>query len=119
MFSSGKNRATSALEGAVLEFKQFSRSGNVSKKMHPYRTHTCGELREDDIAQSVRLSGWVHRKRDHGNLVFIDVRDHYGLAQCVIDASSDLFPVVETVRLESVVTVSGPVVARSEDTING
>ena len=86
--------------------------------MHPYRTHTCGELREDHIDQTVRLSGWIHRKRDHGNLVFIDLRDHFGLTQCVIDVSSDLFPVVEGARPESVLTVTGPVVARTEDTVN-
>ena len=86
--------------------------------MHPYRTHTCGELREEHIEQTVRLSGWVHRKRDHGNLVFIDLRDHFGLAQCVIDVSSDLFPIVETARPESVLTITGPVVARTPDTVN-
>ena len=66
--------------------------------MHPYRTHTCGELRPDHTGQTARLSGWVHRKRDHGNLLFIDLRDHYGLTQCVIDTSSPLFGVAETVR---------------------
>ena len=86
--------------------------------MHPYRTHTCGELREDHIDQTVRLSGWIHRKRDHGNLVFIDLRDHFGLTQCVIDVSSELFPIVEGARPESVLTVTGPVVARTEDTVN-
>ena len=86
--------------------------------MHPYRTHTCGELREDHIDQTVRLSGWIHRKRDHGNLVFIDLRDHFGLSQCVIDVSSELFPIVEGARPESVLTVTGPVVARTEETVN-
>ncbi len=86
--------------------------------MHPYRTHTCGELRLADAGQQVRLSGWVHRKRDHGNLMFVDVRDHFGVTQCVIDVSSDLFPMVEAVRPESVVTITGPVVKRSDDTIN-
>ena len=86
--------------------------------MHPYRTHTCGELRDEHIDQTVRLSGWVHRKRDHGNLVFVDLRDHFGITQCVIDVSSDLFAVVEAARPESVLTITGPVVARSDETIN-
>ena len=75
--------------------------------MHAYRTHTCGQLREDNVGETVRLSGWVHRKRDHGNLLFVDLRDHYGLTQCVIDVSGDLFPSVEGVRPESVVTITG------------
>ena len=86
--------------------------------MHPFRTHTCGELRADDAGQTVRLSGWVHRKRDHGNLLFVDLRDQFGITQCVIDTSSELFEMIEAVRLESVLTVTGQVVARSPDTIN-
>ncbi len=86
--------------------------------MHPYRSHHCGGLREQHVGETVRLSGWVHRKRDHGNLLFVDLRDHYGLTQCVIDVSGDLFPAVEGVRPESVVTVTGPVVKRSDDTVN-
>jgi len=86
--------------------------------MHPYRTHTCGALRAADSGQVVRVSGWVHRKRDHGNLLFIDLRDHYGLVQCVLDISSPLFPKVEPVRLESVVTITGKVVKRTPETIN-
>jgi len=86
--------------------------------MHPYRTHTCGELRMDHAGSPARLSGWVHRKRDHGNLLFVDLRDHYGVTQCVIDVSSELFPLAERVRPESVVTVTGAVVRRSDDTIN-
>ncbi len=86
--------------------------------MHPYRTHNCGQLREANVGETVRLSGWVHRKRDHGNLLFVDLRDHYGLTQCVIDVSGALFPGVEGVRPESVVTITGPVVKRSEETIN-
>ena len=86
--------------------------------MHAYRSHTCGELRLADAGHPARLSGWVHRKRDHGHLLFVDLRDHYGLTQCVIDASSPLFAAVDALRLESVVTVTGRVKARSADTVN-
>jgi len=86
--------------------------------MHAYRTHTCGALRLPDAGITARLSGWVHRKRDHGQLLFIDLRDHYGLTQCVIDISSPLFATADALRLESVVTVSGKVAARSPDTVN-
>lgn len=86
--------------------------------MHPYRTHTCGELTLKEKDAVVRLSGWVHRKRDHGHLLFIDLRDHYGLTQCVIDSSNPLFKVAEEAKLESVLTVTGTVVKRTEDTIN-
>src|SRR5690349_11206847 len=86
--------------------------------MHAYRTHTCGALRLADVGQQVRLSGWVHRKRDHGNLVFIDLRDHYGVTQCVLDVSSPLFRSVEQTRVESVVTVTGKVVQRPAETAN-
>jgi aspartyl-tRNA synthetase len=86
--------------------------------MHSYRTHTCAELRESNVGETVRLSGWVHRKRDHGNLLFIDLRDHYGITQCVIETDVEIFPQVEAVRSESVITVTGKVVARSADTVN-
>ncbi|MDH5412224.1 MAG: OB-fold nucleic acid binding domain-containing protein, partial [Alphaproteobacteria bacterium] len=86
--------------------------------MHDYRTHTCGALRLDDVGKTVRLSGWVHVKRDHGNLLFIDLRDHYGLTQVVLDISSPLFAVAEGVSNESVIRVTGEVVARTEDTVN-
>ena len=86
--------------------------------MHPYRTHTCGELRPDHIGETVRISGWIHRKRDHGNLLFVDLRDHYGLTQCVIDSSSANFHAVEDTRLEYVVAITGKVVERTEDTVN-
>jgi aspartyl-tRNA synthetase len=86
--------------------------------MHAYRTHTCGQLRRTDVGQTVRISGWVHRKRDHGNLLFLDLRDHYGVTQCVIDTSSPVFAQLETTRPESVVTVTGQVVARSAETVN-
>lgn len=86
--------------------------------MHPYRTHTCGELNIQHVGQDIRLSGWVHRKRDHGNLLFIDLRDHYGLIQCVIDQSNILFDTAERVSLESVITLTGKVLRRTPDTIN-
>src|SRR5215510_3893963 len=80
--------------------------------MHAYRTHTCNALTAAEVGREVRLSGWVHRKRDHGHLLFVDLRDHYGITQCVIDTSSPLFKAVESVRPESVVTVTGKVVNR-------
>ncbi len=86
--------------------------------MHQYRTHNCNELRADNIDNTVRLSGWVHRKRDHGGLLFIDLRDHFGLTQLVFDPDSDAFLDAEKVRNESVVTVNGKVVKRSDDTFN-
>src|SRR6516162_3645798 len=86
--------------------------------MHAYRTHTCGALRLADSGRTARLSGWVHRKRDHGQLLFIDLRDHYGVTQCVIDISSPLFAAADALRLESVVTVTGRVTSRSPETIN-
>jgi aspartyl-tRNA synthetase len=86
--------------------------------MHAYRTHHCGVLRLADAGQRVRLSGWVHIKRDHGKLLFIDLRDHYGLTQCVIDQGSPIFARAEGLRLESVVTFTGTVVKRSPETIN-
>jgi aspartyl-tRNA synthetase len=86
--------------------------------LHAYRTHTCGRLRLPDAGIAARLSGWVHRKRDHGQLLFIDLRDHYGVTQCVIDVSSPLFAAAEALRLESVVTMTGRVAARSADTVN-
>jgi len=86
--------------------------------MHSYRTHTCAALRTAEVGQTVRLSGWVHRKRDHGQLLFIDLRDHYGITQCVTDASKPVFRAVEDTRVESVVTVTGRVVKRSPETVN-
>ena len=86
--------------------------------MHVYRTHNCGQLRIADAGSAARLSGWVHRKRDHGNLLFIDLRDHFGITQCVIESSSPKFPELEALRLEAVITVSGNVVPRDDETIN-
>jgi aspartyl-tRNA synthetase len=86
--------------------------------MHKYRTHRCGDLRIEHAGDKVRLSGWIHRKRDHGNLLFVDLRDHYGITQCVIDSSSSIFAVVEDARNETVICVTGKVVPRSNETIN-
>ncbi|MDO9710484.1 aspartate--tRNA ligase [Paracraurococcus lichenis] len=86
--------------------------------MHAYRTHTCGALRATDAGQTVRLSGWVHRKRDHGGLLFIDLRDHYGLTQCVVATGSPVFEAADRLRAESVITVTGEVVPREPGTIN-
>jgi aspartyl-tRNA synthetase len=86
--------------------------------MHAYRSHNCGALRLADAGREVRLSGWIHRKRDHGNLLFLDLRDHYGITQCVIDTSSPIFASIEANRLESVVRIDGKVVKRSPETVN-
>jgi aspartyl-tRNA synthetase len=86
--------------------------------MHAYRTHTCGALRLEDAGQTVRLSGWIHRKRDHGGLLFIDLRDHYGLTQLVLDPATPGFATVERLRAESVIRIDGEVVARTGETIN-
>ena len=86
--------------------------------MHAYRSHTCGALRADDTGKTVRLSGWIHRKRDHGGLVFVDLRDHYGLTQLVISPGTPGFKVIERLRAESVIRVDGEVVARSRETQN-
>jgi aspartyl-tRNA synthetase len=86
--------------------------------MHAYRSHTCGELRAAHVGQTVRLSGWVNRRRDHGGLIFIDLRDHYGLTQCVIEPDAAAFPLVDSARSEWVLTLTGKVVARTADTVN-
>ena len=86
--------------------------------MHAYRTHTCGALRATDAGQEARLSGWIHAKRDHGGLLFIDLRDHYGLTQCVFAAGTEAFAAADRLRPESVVTVTGGVVRREGATVN-
>ncbi|HSY55996.1 MAG TPA: OB-fold nucleic acid binding domain-containing protein, partial [Bradyrhizobium sp.] len=86
--------------------------------MHRYRSHTCGALRESDIGQNVRLSGWCHRIRDHGGVLFIDLRDHYGLTQCVADPDSPAFKVAEKLRSEWVVRIDGKLRRRPEGTDN-
>ena len=86
--------------------------------MHAYRTHTCNQLRAEHNGQTVKISGWVHRKRDHGGLLFVDLRDHYGLTQVVINTDNPLFAEFEKVRLENVISVSGDVVMRTPETQN-
>ena len=86
--------------------------------MHKYRTHTCSEITKKNSGSTVKLSGWIHRKRDHGNLLFFDLRDHFGLTQCVAENSSNFFKKVEKIKPESVVCVIGVVVERSADTVN-
>ena len=83
-----------------------------------YRTHTCGALRQEHVGQSVRLAGWVNRKRDHGQLLFIDLRDHYGIAQCVFMPESSAFTIAEALKFESVIAISGRVIARTPENIN-
>jgi aspartyl-tRNA synthetase len=86
--------------------------------MHAYRTHNCAELGASHVGERVRLSGWVHRKRDHGGLLFVDLRDHYGLTQIVTDVDSEAFQALERLRVESVVTITGDVVARAAEAVN-
>jgi len=86
--------------------------------VNKYRTHNCNELTQEDSGQDIALSGWINKKRDHGNLLFIDLRDNYGLTQCIIDKSNENFKLLEKIQLESVIKVNGIVVKRSADTIN-
>ena len=86
--------------------------------MNKYRSHNCGELSEKDINQSIHISGWLHRKRDHGNLLFVDLRDHFGITQCVIENNNKNFSVLEKLKPESVLTVSGKVIKRAKGTEN-
>ncbi|MEJ0025430.1 MAG: aspartate--tRNA ligase [Rhizomicrobium sp.] len=86
--------------------------------MHAYRTHTCGQLRKSDVGQTVRLSGWVNRRRDHGALLFIDLRDHYGITQCVVEPDEPAFAECDKARSEWVLTLTGRVVARTSETVN-
>ena len=88
----------------------------IDSDMHLYRTHTCAQLRAADVGQTIRLSGWVHRKRDHGGVLFVDLRDHYGITQIVADSDSPALAVLEGLRVESVVTIDGEVKARARGT---
>src|ERR1700759_330613 len=98
-----------------------SMAGNMTRKdtsMHRYRSHTCADLRPDHVGKDVRLSGWCHRIRDHGGLLFIDLRDHYGLTQCVVDPDSPAFSLAEKLRSVWVVRMEGKVRRRPEGTEN-
>ena len=86
--------------------------------MNKYRTHNCSELSEKDLNNTVYLSGWLHRKRDHGNLLFIDLRDHYGITQCVIENKNKFFHILEKSKPETVLKITGKVVKRSTGTEN-
>ena len=80
--------------------------------MHSIRTHSCGELRKDHVGQSVRLSGWLHRKRNFGGLMFLDLRDHYGITQVIVQPDASFFETLSRCKPESVLTITGKVVAR-------
>jgi aspartyl-tRNA synthetase len=86
--------------------------------MHIYRSHNCAQLRPENVGQTARVSGWIHRKRDHGGLLFVDLRDHYGITQCVLEPESEHFTTLERLRVESVVTITGDVIARDDEAIN-
>ncbi|HBM72672.1 MAG TPA: aspartate--tRNA ligase, partial [Erythrobacter sp.] len=86
--------------------------------MHAYRTHTCAQLTKDNVGETVRLSGWVHNKRDHGGVLFVDLRDHYGITQIVADEDSEALPILDKMKLESVVTIDGVVKARDGAAVN-
>jgi aspartyl-tRNA synthetase len=96
----------------------LSFSEAIEDFMHRYRSHTCGQLRASHVGETVRLSGWVHRVRDHGGLLFIDLRDHYGITQCVVDPDSPAFKLAETVRSEWCIRIDGSVKARTAETVN-
>ena len=86
--------------------------------MNKYRTHNCSELSEKQINNDVTLAGWLHRKRDHGNLLFIDLRDHYGITQCVIENNNKYFEILEKIKPESVLKIKGKVAKRADGTEN-
>jgi aspartyl-tRNA synthetase len=103
---------------AWLDTRPAPVSFRPMETMHAYRTHHCAALRAENIGQTVRLSGWVHAKRDHGGLLFIDLRDHFGLTQCIFSPSAPAFGLAESLRVESVITVTGTVVERAPGTQN-
>ena len=86
--------------------------------MNKYRSHNCNELRKKNVGSNILLSGWINKKRDHGNLLFLDLRDNYGITQCIVDKENKNFKDLEKLQLETVINVEGKVVDRSTDTIN-
>jgi aspartyl-tRNA synthetase len=106
-------RLSRALVGFLTPFPRSKMT-----EMHRYRTHTCAQLNTANVGNNVRLSGWVHRIRDHGGILFIDLRDHYGITQCVVDPDSPAFSVAERLRAESVIRIDGEVKARTPETVN-
>ena len=86
--------------------------------MNKYRSHNCNELRKKNVGSSVLLAGWINKKRDHGNLLFLDLRDNYGITQCIINKDNSNFSELEKIHLETVISISGKVIDRSKDTIN-
>ena len=86
--------------------------------MHPFRSHTCGELRAANTGETVKLSGWIHRKREHANALFIDLRDHYGVTQIVVYPTAGFYEAAKRCTAESVITVTGKVLARDAEAIN-
>ena len=86
--------------------------------MSKYRSHNCNELRKKDVGSKVNLSGWINKKRDHGNLLFIDLRDHYGITQCIINKDNPNFNILEKIQLETVIKIDGNTINRATDTIN-
>jgi aspartyl-tRNA synthetase len=106
-------------EAAVRNFPRLTDTfAETSPTMHAYRTHTCADLRATDVGSTVRLSGWIHRKRDHGGVLFVDLRDHYGLTQIVARTGSEALKLLDSLRVESVVTITGEVVAREGGAVN-
>ena len=86
--------------------------------MNKFRTHICDELRKEKVGEEVILSGWINKKRDHGNLLFVDLRDNYGITQCIIDKENSNFKMLEKIQLETVIKIEGKVVERSKESVN-
>lgn len=118
MEKTGSKKALRKPKGSTSGAEKNSAKRPSGEALPAYRSHTCGQLRRSEVGEDVRLSGWVHRVRDHGGLLFIDLRDHYGITQCVVEPESSAFKAAETVRAEWVVRVDGSVMARTADTVN-